>query len=181
VSRWARWSRGRRASVVAVVLLIAVAVVAVALVLFRAPIGGNVDSSSTGIEWTTDGGASPATVVENGADCTVTVSSETLLTVSMELAYPDSSCEYTAGVRTPAGSDEPVVLTGLTLAGLPTGWTAELDPAACGAVVNGSYTEATFTITMTDTAAVGSSGAISAASSGLEAVPQSQYEAAMCP
>jgi hypothetical protein len=160
---------------------VAAAVVAVALALFRAPIGGSVDSASTGITWTTNGGASPATVVENGADCTVTVSSETLLTVGMTLAYPDSACEYTAGVRTPAGSDEAVVVTGLTLTGLPAGWTAALEPETCGTVVNGTYTPVTFTVTMTATAAVGSSGAISAASSGVEAVPQSQYTTALCP
>jgi hypothetical protein len=180
-SRWAGWSRGRRAAVVAVVLLVVAAVVAVALVLFRAPIGGSVDSASSGLEWTSNGGANFPTVVENGAACTVEVSSETLLTVSMTLAYPDSSCEYTAGLRTPAGSDEGAVVTGLTLTGLPTGWAAELDPGSCGTVVGDTYDPVTFTITMTETAAIGSGGTISATTSGVEAVPESQYEAAMCP
>jgi hypothetical protein len=159
------------------------AVVAVALVLFRAPIGGSVDSASSGLEWTTNGGASPATVAEDGAVCTVQVDSEVLLTVSMTLAYPGSSCVYTAGVKTPAGSDEDVAVTGITLDGLPAGWTATLDPEFfdCGTIVGDTSEMVTFTITMTETAAVGSSGTISAASSGVEAVPQSQYTAAMCP
>jgi hypothetical protein len=178
VSRWARWSRGRRASVVAVVLLIAVAVVAVALVLFRAPIGGNVASSDTGLEWNT---TAAADAVGDGATCALTVASPALANIAMTNAYPGSSCAFQGFVRTKAGADEPVVITGLVLDGLPAGWTVELAAGECGQPVETVAHGVSFTVTMTEAAVVGSAGTISAASSGVEAVPASQYTAAMCP
>jgi hypothetical protein len=179
VSRWAGWSRGRRAAVVAVVLLVVAAVVAVALALFRAPIGGSVDSSSTGLQWNAAGATSAS---GNGADCALTIVSADLANITVTNAYAPATCTFGGIVQTKAGADENVVLTGLTLAPLPAGWTAELDPEYCGDIVPASPGRVVgFTVTMTEAAAVGSGSTISAASSGVESVPESQFTPALCP
>jgi hypothetical protein len=155
------------------------AVVAVALALFRAPIGGSVSSADTGLEWNTT--AMPD-VTADGATCTMpTPSGPALANITMSDAYPGSSCTFTGYVRTKEFATEPVVVTGLTLDGLPAGWTAELAAGECGQTVETVAHGVTFAVTMTEAAVVGSSGTISAASSGVEAVPASQYTAAMCP
>jgi hypothetical protein len=177
-SRWAGWSRGRRSSVVAVVLLVILAVVAVALALFRAPIGGSVDSSDTGLRWNTAGATSAA---GDGADCGLTIASASLANLTMDNAYAGATCTFTGIVQAKAGADESVVLVGLTLAPLPAGWTAELDPEYCGDVVSdGPGAVVGFTVTMTETAAVGSGSTLDAQASGVEAVPESQYDTALC-
>jgi hypothetical protein len=172
------WRRHKIGAAVAGLLVLGVGV-AVALALFRAPIGGTVDSSDTGLRWNT--AAAPA-VTDTDATCSMTIEHASLANITMTNAYPGAVCTFTATVHTKNGADEDLTLTGLTLAGLPTGWTAELDPGYCGDLVpQAPGVLVGFTVTMGATATVGSGGTISAASSGVEAVPESQYQAAMCP
>jgi hypothetical protein len=71
----------------------------------------------------------------------------------------------------------PLLFTGIGLNGLPQGWTATLDSADGGALVDpNTGVPVHFTITMGANAQPGGTGEISAASSGIETVPQSQYQ-----
>jgi hypothetical protein len=172
------WRRHKISAAVAGLLVLGVGV-AVALALFRAPIGGSVDSSDTGLRWNT---AAATTALGDGADCGLTIVNAALANLTVNNAYAGATCTFTATVHTKAGADENVVLTGLTLAPLPAGWTAELDPGYCGDIVQAAPGVVVgFTVTMTETAAVGSGGTLDAEASGVEAVPESQYETAMCP
>ncbi len=162
--------------------------VAWALFTLVAPVTGSV-SSNTAVAYFSN---PTATSPNADATCSVATTGTAVspggslgsvypgLSITMKNAYPGSSCTFSAPI-TAASSTEDQNVKGVTLSGLPTGWTATLDPASCGLVAPHSNllsaTPVKFTVTMGATAAAGSGGAISASGSGIQLVPASQWVA----
>jgi hypothetical protein len=80
--------------------------------------------------------------------------------------YPGDTCTITAQMK--VDGSESAKVTGINLTNLPTGWTAEVDPATCGKTISSTVGLVTFKIT------VGPSGSTSSLGGGLSLSPVSQ-------
>lgn len=130
---------------VTAVALALVAGTAYALYVLTMHVTGTVSTKTASASWT----ATTSSVVTAGSTgtCQITApSSDTLnLTVS---GYPGDTCEFKPGLAV-SGASEDFRVTGFTITGLPSGWSAT-DPGVCGMTLgkSGDSSWPDFTITV---------------------------------
>lgn len=176
-----RWSRKRKVTVATTILAIIGVGVAVAVLLFRAPLGGNVNVVDVKAAWL-ETVPVQATTVEGEATCSGSLSGpfpNVQLNVSMTNAIPGSACEFSAYLRSSGAAGSPQLKVQDIV------FNENLDVAfsngTCGLTLptsNGTTRNVTFRIT----APVGTSGSYAAsADAGVNAVLAADYVDADCP
>ncbi|SEE90911.1 hypothetical protein [Jiangella alba] len=160
--RWLRLPLAHhRKTRIALVTTALVAALAVAFAAFigRAPIDGGVDSNAFSPRFTQQG----AQPTMSDAECTSSVSFSTLH-LNVTNAYPGGWCQASGFVLVDGG--EPGIVTGVSLPGLPVGWTAEV-MGGCGTTIPNSGTQGSLvTVRLTmleDAPTTGTSGTFSGA------------------
>lgn len=144
-----------------------VAGVAFALYLLTAKVTGTAQTNSLSTTWTS--GVAPSGVGSTGTTCTAAINGGIVAGNNLGIGiagYPGDTCTITAQMK--VDGSENAKITGINLTNLPTGWTAELDPASCGQSIGSTPSTVKFKIT------VGPSGQTSSLGGGLSLSPVSQ-------
>ncbi len=152
---------------VGVLALTLIGGVAFALYLLTAKINGTAQTNSLSTTWTS--GVAPSGVGSSGTTCTASISGGIVPGNALSIGvagYPGDTCTVTAQMK--VDGSESAKITGVNLTNLPTGWTAEVDPATCGKTIGSAPASVTFKIT------VGPSGSTSSLGGGLSLGPVSQ-------
>lgn len=166
--------RTRRSRVaVGVALLLAVPLTAWAVYLYLLGITGTLDARALKIEWQ----GTPVVSAEDGLTCSAAAVSTNNLSVTAA-GYPGGSCTVTADTYADSTSAEGARVVGVT-ATAPTGWSLELDPASCGSQLTkgGTAVPVSFSVVSAESGGL-ADGSLSAA--GLQLVPESQWDPALC-
>jgi hypothetical protein len=172
-------TRRGRALTIATVFVLVFATAAAAIFIARARVDGSLRSGSFVPEWTTASLSGQGTTTSGGS---AQVTSG-VLSIDTGTMFPGDTFTVGGDVRVkPAGNAASGKVVGFSLAGLPTGWKAEL-LTGCGATVNTlTGASVSFRITMLDTAIADGATVTIQPQSGVEMQPAAQAPATpTCP
>lgn len=151
--------------------------VAVAMFIARAPFGGEVSSGNVNLLWVTGSGGQFQVVDAESGACSIQAPNgqDMPAQVYAKDMLPGGSCTFKVTVR----GQGALKLTGVTIAGLPEGWTSELTGPPCGTDISKDLvgSEVRFKIGYPEGATVSSTKPITGS---VDAVLASDFDPSLC-